>query len=139
VRPSATQTQLRYAYDAVTGALSRIIDPIGYPYTFHYRTDGALDTLWLPGNAIETRAYDADGRLSVRTRAAEAISYRDSLWYDLRGKATEVHTRQGQYHISYDGRGQLVHSFTNEWTSFNVPESEEEYFRDALGDTRCRG
>ncbi|HET7233590.1 MAG TPA: RHS repeat-associated core domain-containing protein [Longimicrobium sp.] len=137
LRPSATQTQIRYAYDPVTGAPQRITDPLGNAYEFFYRADGAVDSLALPGGAFETRRYDADGRLTVRRRQGDQIGthYLDSLRYDLRGKVREAVALSGTARMTYDALGHLVHSYSTEWSGTRVPYSEEAYAFDGLGNT----
>ncbi|HEU4557105.1 MAG TPA: RHS repeat-associated core domain-containing protein [Longimicrobium sp.] len=134
LRPSAAQSQLRYAYDGITGALSQITDPLGNPYTFRYRADGALDTLTAPGGVVQRHVYDADGRLSFRSRGdAFGALYADSLRYDLRGKTVYARSMTGTSEMAYSGLGHLSHSFAVDWSNSQSPESEEEYFHDAVG------
>jgi len=137
VRPSSTQNRYTYGYDAVTGALGVITDPLAGSYRFSYRPDGQLDTLSLPGTT-ETYHYDADGRMTRRTRGIAAAAtplYDDSLRYDLRGKTVYALTRRDSTALTYDGLGHMVHSRTYDWTSTSTNVSEEEYGFDALGNT----
>jgi RHS repeat-associated protein len=135
LRPTVAQSQISYTYHPVTGALSQITDPLGHAYTFRYRADGALDTLTAPGGVVQRHGYDADGRLTFRHRrdATRPELYRDSLRYDLRGKTVFAQSLSGTSDLAYDGLGHMVHSYSADWSSSQSPESEEEYFYDAVG------
>jgi RHS repeat-associated protein len=138
--PSSTQNQFQYAYDAQTGALRSVADPLGNAYSFAQRLDGALDTLRLPGSIVESYRYDPDGRMTRRLRAHADASwtyalYDDSLAYTPRGKVGYASFLDGSSRMDYDGLGHLAHSFTHDALAHASQDSEEEYRADALGNT----
>ncbi len=53
----------RYEYDAVTGFLSAVVDPIGNRFEFTYNARGERIRGLLPGGIRDTLAFNADGQL----------------------------------------------------------------------------
>jgi RHS repeat-associated protein len=112
-----------YAYDAKTGALTSVVDPVGHTTTYYDGPSNNLDSLNLPGQLHEVYHYDAEDKLvldSVITRAPthaspsvyhfESVLRAAGLSYDARSKvvfATNTHTYKDTVTSAYTPLGQV--------------------------------
>jgi RHS repeat-associated protein len=106
LRPAVGQDSVVYRYDATTGNLASVTDPMGNVFGFHYDMDGRLIQRTVPGSISETNTFDADTRLLRRTLAGTTAGtlFNDTLSYDDRDKvavaggtnpATAIYTGMG--------------------------------------------
>ena len=83
---------VRYAYDAVTSALSRVTDPLGHVFEFTHDVAGRLATATQPNGITEIFSYDGDGglRRRIENRPGYALLHDDSLTHTARGQIRTV-------------------------------------------------
>ena len=130
---SAAQSVQQYEYTSF-GALGAVTNVLGNRYTFGYDAESRLVGLGFPGG-LETRAYDAGGRLIRRRTEAAFLLRDDSLAYDSRSRLASV-DRIGspenwiQATMGYSGLGALTSV-----SSFDVGgrATTEEFRQDAHG------
>jgi RHS repeat-associated protein len=67
------QLYQQFGYDAVTGALALVRNPLGMEYLYTHDLEGALERIDYPGQRQERFTYDADGRRA--TRVVESYLY----------------------------------------------------------------
>lgn len=141
----------RYGYDAVTGGLHSVRDPLGNEFRYHYNVRGEPDSLVLPGRIRHEYAFNAGGQLQnhrITNAATGGYRYGDtvlrdeSLAYDPRGKLVAARNTRGLrdvLDVTYSGLGHLRSSTHTYWgwsldtgqeTSYTVGESP---VHDALG------
>ena len=93
-----------YQYSLATGALERVTDPLGNPFTYHLDLRGQVDTLSMPGGISEAFAFDAAGRLAVdRVNNASMSPSKFTInplrltafTYDARGKVLSSQNQAG--------------------------------------------
>ena len=137
---SNTAPHASYSYDASTGWLRTVVDPMGLKFTFGYMPRGDPDTLWLPQHQREVRTYDADANLIAHTVGdSSPVDYNvrnASFKYDGRGKELVAANTTGlldTLHSQYSGKGQMV----RDTAVFPYPlgryKQAERYLFDALG------
>ncbi|WP_420125620.1 RHS repeat-associated core domain-containing protein [Longimicrobium sp.] len=124
----------RYTYN-LAGELIGVRDPLNNVFGFEYDNDGRPVRTIYPDTAnpvVETRTYDADGRLTRRRAAGACLVHDDSIEYDVRGKALRVREAWGSNIIQnrYSGLGTLVASSHGQTTA--IP-TVEEYRADPMG------
>ena len=106
--PAAGQDSVVYGYDAATGALASVTDPMGAAFGFSYDWEGQLIGRAVPGGIAETTGYDADGRLIQRVLAGATAGtlFADTLVYDQRDKVVTARGTDKAQAI-YTGLGTL--------------------------------
>jgi len=109
----------RFTYDATTGALADVWDPLENHFTYHYNLRGEMDTLRYasaPGGVFEARAYNEDGAL---VRHIVSGNRRDaSFKYDARQKVRWSGNQFGTKDTltaAYSGLGYLLNSRLKGW------------------------
>ncbi|HVH12278.1 MAG TPA: RHS repeat-associated core domain-containing protein, partial [Longimicrobium sp.] len=141
----------RYGYDAVTGALKTVRDPMGNEFQYQYTLRGEPESLTLPGGITHLYTYNTGGQLERHriqnaatggNRYASTMLRDETLGYDWRGKlvsARNLHGLRDTLTVAYTGLGQLAgstHKYwgwfldTNQSTSYLATESP---VHDALG------
>jgi RHS repeat-associated protein len=151
----AVKDSARYVFDAVTGALQNVIDPLGNTFTFTYNLRNERIRLDFPGGISQYQGYDTDGRLVADTMISMSSSswrigaptanpitfrrarlhYGDALRVDTAANALG---RQDTTVATYSGLGHLVQM---EWrqpavTAYGNPSriySTERFSLDGLG------
>jgi RHS repeat-associated protein len=108
LRPAVGQDSVVYGYDAPTGDLSSVTDPMGNVFGFQYDMDGRLTQHAVPGGISETNTFDADSRLIRHTLAGTTAGtlFYDTLTYDDRDKVTVASGTDAATAI-YTGMGAL--------------------------------
>ena len=141
-----------FAYDAATGYLARVIDPLGsvFEFTFDARSQVTLATS--PGGISQSYEYDTDGQLwknRVHNSSTVTNSHPDTLLrsvtmaYDARGKLLRSKNTLGirdSMEFSYSGIGHLRTSAFRDSASAYMSgrvavsaQSQESFVNDALG------
>jgi RHS repeat-associated protein len=151
VQGGVSHTQQSYDYNRLN-QLTTVIDVFGNFYTLKYDLDGRLYRTESPGT-METKTFDADGRMVVRTDSTTAwgfvgmfpgpVLHYDSLFYDARGNVIETHeTAAPAQEVSvsrYSALGTMAHGILLPkqlmGQSFPFDLDEEFYVPDALGNT----
>ncbi|HZG43739.1 MAG TPA: RHS repeat-associated core domain-containing protein, partial [Longimicrobium sp.] len=143
----------RYGYDPLSGALNRVVDPLGNEFRYVYNARGEQEALSLPGGISEQYGYDADGNLishRVHNGAPSPVQYRypgtwlrdETLRYDDRGKllhTANVYGHRDTLDVQYTGLGHMALSeHTSHGTEFITgqparSENVEAARHDALG------
>jgi RHS repeat-associated protein len=140
--PTTTATT-RYAYNAETGGLETVTDPLGNVFRYDYDGRGQLRALTLPAGIVHGYSYDAEGRMSLYTLdlgvggRISQTHYR----YDARSKLLASHNdvgAQDDFTAAYSGIGHLVasaHSTSGMTQGFNAifERNTADYWADALG------
>jgi RHS repeat-associated protein len=115
----ALRDSARFVYDAATGGLAEVWDPLGNHFVYHYNLRGEMDTLRYastPGAVFEARTYDDDGAL---TRHIVSGDRRDAtLKYDARQKvlwSANGFGAKDTLTAAYSGLGHLLNSRLRAW------------------------
>jgi RHS repeat-associated protein len=126
--PGADRTE--YAYDATTGRLSKVTDPLDHSFTFAYNADGQPKVITFPAG-LDSLFYDDDGLLYRQTTRADGLSGPKS-WSIVRDVAGRVWQETGITDALYefDGLGHLVAS---EVEIFEGTAVQQYYTRDPFG------
>ncbi|MGH2607479.1 MAG: RHS repeat-associated core domain-containing protein [Tepidiformaceae bacterium] len=143
----------QYAYDAVTGELTTVTDPLGKVWTFAYNLRGERIRLSLPGGIRDSAAYDLDGRMVkhwVKNSSGSPWAFtapelrRDTVSYADAGRVSRISNAvlyQDVSEVKYSGLGHVVlldtraavRSVTG--TSTGRVDTREEFRLDAFGNT----
>jgi RHS repeat-associated protein len=139
--PSSSQPT-RYAYDAETGALASVTDPLEHAFQYAYDARGQLTSLTLPNVALHTYGHDQDGQLSQYNLDLPQMGVRvgqTSYRYDARGKmlgSANATGAQDVFSASYSGLGHLVYdsngSTATQAGNVVVETRSTSYWNDAL-------
>jgi len=115
----ALKDSSRFTYDAVTGELVNVWDPLGNQFVYHYNARGEMDTLRYastPGAVFDARTYNHDGSL---VRHVVSGSRRDAaLKYDARQKviwSANTFGAKDTLIANYSGLGHLLNSRLRAW------------------------
>lgn len=77
----------RYRYEAGSGALESVTDPLGHEYRYNHGASGQIESLILPRTFQEKYSYDDDGKLALHSVVSQGGNWRaTSFTYDQRGK-----------------------------------------------------
>jgi RHS repeat-associated protein len=110
----------KFIYDSTSGALTRILDTQGKPYSFTYNAESQLIGVLLPNGVQESYGYDKEDRILWRTGSGGKGVVNDllrlSMNYDYRGKILhseeaihELFPQRGyEGNFSYSGLGYLM-------------------------------
>lgn len=105
--------QTQYVYDAVTGQLVQMVDPVGLITTLSYNINGRLSSVSDPAGRITQMIYDAVGNLIQITdpdqtsrqfeydrdhhmvAEVDQRGYREEAFYDFAGRVTQAVRKDG--------------------------------------------
>jgi RHS repeat-associated protein len=132
--PAGTRDSIATTYDALTGELQSIVDPLGNAFTYAYTTRGEPTTLTFPGSYQQRWTYFADGLLSrdkvvnlggtAGGRAPLDTLRSTAFTYDAaqqRLTADDPFGFQEVQRFAYSGLGHLTSSYMKQFATMFVP------------------
>lgn len=115
--PAAFVTKSQY--DPITGTLLKVIDPLGYTFTYGSDERSQTISLAMPFNFNERYGYDQDGNQLTQWSGDAAGALHDvTMTYDPRGKMLTLGNAVAGHQtvtLRYSGLGNLIYSDNIKW------------------------
>jgi RHS repeat-associated protein len=140
----ATADSAYYKYDALTGALERVVDIMGNVTRYQFNGRNELAQVYLADHSVDNFGYDADGNLASHITIDGPNMFRNvTIRTDARGKMTSLTNTAGAKEnvtLAYSGLGHLARNSTVATGADGTIEYQQQtnqwYTYDALANLR---